>query len=176
MGTRYSLRDLGLSPGQAKHDEVVVTVPPYRQGGFDYRTPDGGEMPAQLDITAMTRGLDFRLRFETQLHGPCSRCLEEAVVPISVDSHEVDDPDADDPDLVSDFVSDEGHLDIGAWAHEEVALGFPIVVLCRDDCKGLCAQCGANHNVAPCECTVVVGDSRWDKLRELQVDELSAEE
>ena len=35
---------------------------------------------------------------------------------------------------------------------EEIILEHPIRILCRPDCRGLCAFCGANLNEGPCDC------------------------
>lgn len=54
---------------------------------------------------------------------------------------------------------------------DAVGLEFPTRVLCREDCKGLCPNCGVNWNEQSCDCTTEQTDSRWDKLRELSLDE-----
>jgi uncharacterized protein len=43
----------------------------------------------------------------------------------------------------------------------------PTQVLCRDDCKGLCAKCGANLNLADCDCEDKEIDPRWAELKRL---------
>ena len=49
---------------------------------------------------------------------------------------------------------------------EQLLLWLPMRGLCRDDCKGVCPQCGVNWNVAECDCAEPILDSRWDALRE----------
>ena len=43
----------------------------------------------------------------------------------------------------------------------------PLKPLCRLDCRGLCPQCGANHNDVSCACASDAGDPRWRPLLEL---------
>ncbi len=43
-------------------------------------------------------------------------------------------------------------LDMGGEVRESLLLGIPLQPLCRPDCKGLCAGCGANLNSEPCTC------------------------
>ena len=50
---------------------------------------------------------------------------------------------------------------------EQVLLATPVKLVCRDDCKGLCPQCGANLNVETCNCQQP-GDPRWAALSELK--------
>lgn len=186
MSTTYSLRDLGISAGQAKHEELSLELPPYRQGGVEFVPEHGGSapaagtieytvadspVPARLDVTAMTDGLSFRLRFEATYAGPCSRCLEAATWHADIDAHAVHDFDTDDEELRSDHVDDRANLlDVTAWAQEEVGVLFPTQVLCRGDCRGLCGQCGADLNADPDHAHEKPTDSRWDALKALQSD------
>lgn len=56
--------------------------------------------------------------------------------------------------------------DLAPIVRETLILEEPIVLLCRDDCKGLCAQCGQNLNEGDCDCAPPE-DPRWDALRNL---------
>ena len=51
---------------------------------------------------------------------------------------------------------------------EQVLLALPLKAICRQDCKGLCPQCGADLNLAPCSCQQPVGDPRWSALKEFR--------
>lgn len=200
MSTTFSLRDLGLSPGQARHDELELELVPYVQGAVDY-VDAGGKAPAlapkgvakapaepvgieysvvddavtaQLDTTAMTEGTSFRLRFQADYTGPCARCLEPAAWSANVDAYAVHDHTApeDDDDLRSEHVDDATNLlDVSAWAREEVGLLFPTRVLCRKDCRGLCGECGVNLNDHPDHAHEKPVDTRWDALKDLQLEE-----
>ncbi len=92
---------------------------------------------------------------------PCARCLK--AVPLSLDPHfdlhylpaiadqdhqevELDDEELDE----FTYVNDE--IDVGAILNEQVLLDRPFKILCAEDCKGLCPTCGANLNVASCDC------------------------
>ena len=59
-------------------------------------------------------------------------------------------------------------LDVAAWARDAVAEVLPMSVLCREECAGLCARCGADLNAGPCDCTDDEGDPRWAALAELR--------
>ncbi|MFI5181238.1 MAG: YceD family protein [Thermoanaerobaculia bacterium] len=50
---------------------------------------------------------------------------------------------------------------------EQVQLEIPMRALCSENCKGLCPECGADRNVAPCTCTPPP-DDRWTTLKALQ--------
>lgn len=51
---------------------------------------------------------------------------------------------------------------------EQLLLEVPIKVVCREDCKGLCPQCGQNLNQGSCNCVPQAQDPRWDALRDLR--------
>ena len=92
----------------------------------------------------------MRLRFQTNLEGPCARCLTEAEVPLEIDVREVDQQSDDDAgsDLESPYL-DQGMLDTSHWATDAVALCFPPTPLCDRDCAGICPACG--ERLAPGE-------------------------
>jgi uncharacterized protein len=50
---------------------------------------------------------------------------------------------------------------------EQVLLAVPLKVICRQDCKGLCPQCGKNLNTESCSCAEPT-DERWSALKELR--------
>lgn len=186
--TTFSLRDVGLRQGQARHEQISLLIAPYVQGGVDFIPEGGGKVPkasevrylplrdhvdADLDVTAMDSGWSFRLRFVATLTGPCSRCLEPAQLQIVVDAHEVHDPDAEGDaadDLCSSHITTVGPaLDITSWAQECIALKFPAQVLCQAECRGLCGQCGINLNEHPDHSHEKPTDSRWDALKNIHL-------
>ena len=65
-------------------------------------------------------------------------------------------------------------LDVTDWAREAVALQFPTQVLCREDCRGLCPQCGVNLNEHPDHAHEQPTDSRWDALKDLALEDPDA--
>ena len=60
---------------------------------------------------------------------------------------------------------DENHiLDITEVVRQYAALNMPMKPVCRDDCKGMCLQCGADLNESACQCGVAPLDLRWGPL------------
>jgi len=127
-----------------------------------------GTVPAELAITKATTGTVFQLRFTTRLHGPCYRCLGDAVLEVPVDAREYQATNPQDSDeLRTPYVVDD-HLDLGAWARDAVALELPDKILCRADCAGLCPVCGKNLNEEPHAHEEQATDSRWAALESLR--------
>jgi uncharacterized protein len=97
------------------------------------------------------------------------RCLEPAAPTFGVDAREVSQPGQGE-ELESPYVEDEV-LDLSAWARDALALSLPEKLLCREDCAGLCAVCGADLNEAGTDHRHErEADPRWSKLSELRFD------
>lgn len=167
---RIDLRALGLAPGAAVRMRVAVPPIELRIAGQDHLT-DPASPEVDVEISRSLSGLHLRLRMEADLVGPCWRCVEDARVPVRVDTSEyVDESRPDDVPFEEGMDSEyvEGRqLDVALWARDSVAEVVPAVVLCREGCAGLCPTCGANHNLVTCDCAVEAVDPRWDALREL---------
>jgi DUF177 domain-containing protein len=165
--TRFSLRHLRLRPGEEHREELAVELATLTLGGVLYdATPS--TVPAELVVQRAQTGDIFRLRFATRVEGPCMRCLGPAGVDVVVDAQEYESSDpAAAEELRSEYVRD-GELDVGAWAHDQVALNLPEPILCRPDCAGLCPVCGRNLNDDPHEHDEVVVDPRWAALEALR--------
>lgn len=99
----------------------------------------------------------------------CSRCAEEFSKSFSVNIEhtlvsELQNEDNDDFYLVEDK-----QLDLDALICEDIILSLPFVFLCKEDCKGICSQCGKNLNEGECNCRKAV-DPRMAALLELLDD------
>lgn len=57
------------------------------------------------------------------------------------------------------------HLDLTEAVRQAAVLEEPMAPLCRSDCPGLCAICGADLNDGPCPCDQAPVDDRWAALR-----------
>jgi len=158
---------LALRPGDGRRVELDLVVEGIELAGQDYSLVPN-PVAARLDISRTASGHAIRLTFSGTVAGPCMRCLGPAEVEVDVEAREVDQRGAEDEELRSPYVEDEV-LDVGALAHDALALALPQQLLCRPDCAGLCPVCGESLNDAepgahdhPSE-----PDPRFAKLREL---------
>jgi DUF177 domain-containing protein len=164
----FNLRQVKLRPGEEHREEIELELEPFELGGERY-LPVPGTLPALLAITKATSGLVFDLRFTTRLHGPCYRCLGDAVLEVPVDAREYQA--ASNPEGVEELrmaYLEDDNLDLGTWARDAIALELPDKILCRADCAGLCPVCGKNLNDEPHEHPEETGDSRWSALESLR--------
>lgn len=162
----FDVGTLRLASGEAKQLDFEVPVKELAFGGQTYSA--GGYTDAVLDVARTTSGHALRLRFAVDLHGPCTRCLEDANARVDVDAREVDQP-GDSAELRSPYVK-EDVVDLSAWARDALALALPTRILCNDDCLGLCTDCGTNLNQDPTHAHDPEPDPRWAKLSELKLD------
>jgi uncharacterized protein len=165
--TTFNLRTLKLRSGEHFVDEQDVTLQPLELGGQRY-LPVPAEVPAELSISRASTGTVFQLRFDVRLHGPCYRCLTDAVldVPIAAREYQATNPEGSE-ELTTPYL-DADRLDLSAWAHDSVALALPEQILCRSDCAGLCPFCGKDLNAEPHEHDEDETDARWAALAELR--------
>jgi uncharacterized protein len=164
------LSRLGLSSGQGKRLDLAVHVDPFAFGGQTYAVrPD--LVDVRIDVSRTTaNGYALRLRGTAELDGPCARCLEPASPGFGVDAIEVHQPGGEDEELVSPYVDGEEELDVGAWTRDALALALPASIVCRPECAGLCAECGANLNEEPGHAHEREPDQRWAKLSEIRFE------
>jgi len=164
----FDLATLGLASGEGRRLTLAVAPGSFDFGGTYYAVAPE-QIEATIDVSRTTHGgYALRLRFAAGLTGPCMRCLEPAEPKIAVDAREVDQPGGGE-ELRSPYFKGE-ELDLAAWARDAYALALPAQIVCREDCAGLCPECGANLNEQPDHAHEREPDPRWAKLRELRFE------
>jgi len=163
----FDLGRLGLSSGEARRLDLTVAVPALELAGQTYRAA-GDEVPVRVDVSRMATGYSLRLRYSLRLSGPCMRCLEDAGRPFEIDAREVDQPGGDE-EMSSPYI-DGDELDLRAWARDALALDLPTKIVCKEDCLGICPECGKNLNKDPEHRHERKPDARWAKLSELRLE------
>jgi uncharacterized protein len=122
---------------------------------------------------------DIRLRgrLSTGIELQCARCLEPVPQEIKRDFELLYRPlgaDAGRDELsITDAEAEIGYyqgngLLLEDVLREQVLLALPLKTTCREDCKGLCPQCGKNLNQEQCSCATAVEDPRWAALKEVR--------
>jgi uncharacterized protein len=135
--------------------------------------------PVELDLAIHKDKEAFRLEgtVRTELELPCSRCLEPFRLPVDVGvdlrylpasamSAEGEREVAEE-DLETSYYRDD-QIDLNELMREQFYLALPMKPLCREDCRGLCPQCGTNLNLGACECDTGWHDPRLAPLKDLK--------
>ena len=125
----------------------------------DSRIVDGSKIDVALTVHG-TLQADWRCE--------CRRCLRPLSGRAEVEVQELYQAVISDPDAYP--ITGE-QLDLLEMTRENVLLSVPLAPLCRADCPGLCPQCGADLQSAPCSCSREVRDERWAALDALKADE-----
>lgn len=101
----------------------------------------------------------------------CDRCLKPIEVKLElVFSREVFAPNmldgASDQNDDQRFM-DGYQLDVEDLLRNEIVINWPMKVLCKPDCKGICRQCGKDLNTGTCECDTFVPDPRMAVIKDI---------
>lgn len=109
----------------------------------------------------------------------CARCLKAVRLELDpqIDQTLLPDPNADDPgeseqlgkDDLDEFTYVNDEIDVGALLNEQLLLARPYRALCDEDCKGLCATCGANLNETTCACKPLAKHPGFQALADIKL-------
>ena len=118
-----------------------------------------------LRLTRTKEGILVQGRLEVGLKNECYRCLDPVLQPITVEIEELySHPASFDVEFI---IHEDAILDLAPLLRAEVLIDSARGVLCREDCKGLCRECGANLNYAACDCDLNDVDPRLAGLQAL---------
>lgn len=129
----------------------------YSLGGREFSLPTGIDFDVVL--TNAGEGILATGMLSAHVVGTCDRCLDVAEFDISceVDEYflfeepaELPEPADDDDEVEYSLVGPDNTIDLGDALNAALLTETPFVVLCREDCKGLCPVCGANLNEEDC--------------------------
>jgi uncharacterized protein len=134
--------------------------------------------PEAIKVLAIVDRLDniFRIKLtvDTVLHLVCDRCLEK----FTSGFHEVFDRiyqvgsgTLDGDDEVEIIPEGSREIDLCNALSEAFIIARPIQVVCKEECKGLCSNCGINLNIKGCTCSTNSTDPRLEKLKFLLKEE-----
>ncbi len=99
---------------------------------------------------------------------PCDRCLEPVQVDFNLELMKNIDLDDDTTDELDEKNYIDGYnLDVDKLLYNEILIGWPMKILCSDDCKGICNTCGQNLNKGTCNCEDTSLDPRMSVIRDV---------
>jgi uncharacterized protein len=126
------------------------------KGSQDFRF-DGGGIDYQLELSNTGGGVLLQGTVAAKCSTECARCLEPAeyLLEGEVEGYYITNPSRAD-ELYSDdefvVIGTDGLVDLAVPILAAVVYELPMVVLCKEDCAGLCPSCGTNLNVKDCGC------------------------
>jgi len=114
---------------------------------------------------------------ETRAKIECDRCLQPVETPVNADfaleyisGSEYESSEAAELTEAEMSVSvfDGQAIDVDEMVKEQILLAVPTRMLCREDCKGICPECGTDRNTGDCSCATSDIDPRWAALKNLK--------
>jgi uncharacterized protein len=174
-------RAFDVAPAQVA--EWLRGLPMREALGAPENDPEAGSGHAELDLYADGNHAFASGSFDGHLVVACSRCVE----PVRLELHEklritfmppgeMPDEDAAESEEgvevsaedVDTFPFDGERIDVEPVLREQFVLAVPYAPLCREDCKGLCPQCGIDRNTGTCTCEAPI-DPRLAALKGLKL-------
>jgi uncharacterized protein len=157
--------DLLKRPGTRKpvHREVVLRDVAVSVA----RVPD--EAPVEVDavLESMADSVVASGAARAPWRATCRRCLREIEGTARAEFREVFERH---PTEGETWPLSGDQADMTEMVREEMVLALPLAPLCRDDCRGLCPECGADRNEVDCGHAVADADPRWAALDDLKFD------
>lgn len=148
--------------------KVGRTVPaPAGLGTEVIGVPEGSDVELDLRLEAVMEGVLVSGTISAEAVGECIRCLDETVLDVQVrvgelfsypENRVAEDQDEDRQELEDEMINLEPAL------RDAVVSDLPFQPVCRDDCPGLCSECGARLADDP-DHTHEVSDPRWAALQ-----------
>jgi len=173
----FDMRTLGRQAGSAKTQQLTVPAPDDMRLELA-RVPVGAEMQLDVRFEAVTEGVLVTGSATAPLAGECARCLAPLATAVAAsftelylyprdrhDKHDRFDENTEQDD--EELYLDGDLLDLEPVLRDAVVLALPMSPLCREDCPGLCVECGVpladagpghGHEDAP--------DPRWAGLKQ----------
>jgi uncharacterized protein len=167
-----------------KLDVNTETLALYEDGDEEL---DAHDLEGTVKVTKLSEGVLVQGDVKAHVHVQCSRCLTDIDLPVEAQLEEQFRPTVDvetgravqrqsyeEDDSAFDI--DPNHMmDLTEPVRQALLVAMDMRPLCREDCSGLCAECGANRNEVDCGHEPVVEDPRWAALRELNLSDLPAD-
>ena len=166
-----NLTDVFTSEGKVTKLQTDLEMETYVYQGVTYKITD--KTPVSLTFSNTGNGkahMEGYVKVTCMLS--CDRCLEDVI-------HEFDlfmTEDLLSPEVADDSSeeSDEGRVFMEGYSiniedliSNEILINWPTKVLCSEDCKGICKQCGRDLNEGECGCDTFVPDPRMAVIKDI---------
>lgn len=165
-----NLTDVLTSEGKTQEVQVPIEMTSFSNGMTEYKVIE--KSPVNFKFSCIERGkAQIYGKAQIVLEMDCDRCLKEVKKKFELDFfREVFAPDetTESTDDNDDQNFMEGYqLNVEDLVYSEILLNLPMKVLCRQDCKGICRQCGKNLNEGECGCDTFIPDPRMAVIKDI---------
>jgi uncharacterized protein len=164
-------RDLPRRPGSMRAVERSVPAPA-DLGLALIGVPEGADLDLRLRLESVSEGVLVSGTVVAPVEGECGRCLRPVSDTIVVSIQELfayehsTTDETTDEDEVGRMQGDL--IDLEPDLRDAMVLALPNHPLCREDCPGLCPECGAQWDDLPADHSHTQVDPRWAALNQLK--------
>ncbi len=170
---------------------MIIDLIKLGKASFDFEfSPDSSEINLEGDIARLKKTITAKGKLtgriaQTDVEGmisaeieiDCTRCLQPVekkldisfnavfITPENYSEERELELRSDDLDV---SILEDDKIDLTELVREQILLNVPTQFFCRENCQGLCENCGANLNLTKCNCKDDEIDPRWQGLRELK--------
>ncbi|MBQ6322888.1 MAG: DUF177 domain-containing protein [Lachnospiraceae bacterium] len=165
-----NLTEVILNDGKVIHREVDIPLQAFEMPDGTY--PIVSKTPLSLTVTNKgNKELELIGKADVTVLIPCGRCLKDVSVDLHLDiereldmklTEEARTEALDESDFIHGY-----NLEVDKLVYGEALLIWPMKVLCKEDCKGLCRVCGQDLNLKTCDCDRTDLDPRMAKIRDI---------
>ncbi len=165
-----NLTDVFTNEGQVQEQTVSYDADTFTSQSGTFSIKESSPVALRLSNIGQSKALvqgTAKLTFAFA----CDRCLQDVdyTFDLSFDTVVIS-PDYTGEDAEEEAASellDGYHLNVDELIKNELLLNWPMKVLCREDCKGICKSCGKNLNDGECGCDDFVPDPRMAAIKDL---------
>jgi uncharacterized protein len=163
-------RDLPRRPGALRTVKRVAPAPA-DLGVELIGVPEGADLDLDLRLESVSEGVLVSGTISGPVRGECGRCLRQINDSVVVNIQELyayensTTDDTTDEDEVGRMQGDL--IDLEPALRDAVVLTLPTNPLCREDCPGLCTECGVHWDDLPADHSHQQIDPRWAGLSQL---------
>jgi uncharacterized protein len=158
--------DLLRRPGNHRDEHLEAVLPGLEVMGS--HVPAGAPITIDVRLESVNEGIVVRGAVSAPWVGECRRCLRPIEETLRSDVYEVFE---DEPVEGETRQLDIDRIDLEPMAREVVLLDLPLAPLCKDDCAGLCPECGVDRNINDCGHALTTHDERWAALDDLKFED-----
>lgn len=166
-----NLSDVLTTEGKTETQEIMPEMAEFFNGTDTYRIKE--KSPMRFTFVNIGGG---KARIEgggsLVFEAVCDRCLADVELPMELSFDRVvlspeafaadEEAEGDDQTFMDGY-----QLDVEAFVHDEIIVNWPVKILCREDCKGVCPVCGQNLNERECGCDTFVPDPRMAAISDI---------
>ena len=156
--------------GKTQVVEAPVSMDSFQSKLGDF--PVAEKEPLSLTITNTGKKvLKIEAKGRITVNIPCDKCLKDVPTEFDINFEQEIDMQASKEDRIKDL--DEINyvtgcsLDVEQLVHNEILIHWPLRVLCKEDCRGICPKCGKDWNEGSCDCDQSSPDHRMAVISDI---------